>query len=506
MKTKHIKTVLILSVGFQLVLASCTKSFLEVDPKATQVETNYYKNADEAFSGLIAAYDPLGWEGGIGTGYSNFPCLNAASDDCFGGGGSASDVPYLNTMDSYAIDPANGPQLDFWQKNFTGVSRVNTILNVFQKDIPGLSDDVKKRYIAEAKFLRAHYYFDLVRLFGHVPLFIEPLPKQEIYNVTQASPEEVYAQIEKDLKEAIAEPNLPDKVPAATEGGRVTKGAAQALLGKVYLYEKKWNDAAAQFADVNGVPGGTSKYGYHLLSNFSDIFRVDNKFNSESIIEITHTSIAASGWGNISNMEGMIASQMVGPRSYNGPIYYSGWGGCPITPSLFNAIHNDPRYSATVADIDSLVKLGLATYVPGYQNTGHFVKKFMPQQAFKNTNAGPAPPNYPQNYIETRLADTYLMEAEALVQGGGDLTRAADLLNAVRSRVGLSPEEPTLDNIYNERHLELATEGHRWYDLIRTGRAAAVLGPLGFVKGKNELLPIPLPELSNTKLVQNPGY
>ena len=103
-----------------------------------------------------------------------------------------------------------------------------------------------------------------------------------------------------------------DMVPAATEAGRVTKGAAQALLGKGYLYEKKWNEAAAQFADVNGTPGGTSKYGYHLLNNFSDIFRVDNKFNSESIIEITHTSIAASGWGNVSKMEGMIASQMVG--------------------------------------------------------------------------------------------------------------------------------------------------------------------------------------------------
>ena len=130
----------------------------------------------------------------------------------------------------------------------------------------------------------------------------------------------------------------------------------------------------------------------------------------------------------------------------------------------------------------------------------------MPQQDFKNTNAGPAPPNYPQNYIEMRLADAYLMEAEALVQGGGDLVRAADLLNAVRARVGLDPEDATLDNIYHERHLELATEGHRWYDLVRTGRAAAVLGPLGFTTGKNELLPIPLTELSNTKMVQNPGY
>lgn len=505
MKKNHIKYIVVFAVALQ-VLSSCKKNFLEVDPKATQVETNYYKNASEAFNGLVAAYDPMGWEGGLGGDYANFAALEAASDDCFGGGGSASDVPYLNTMDSYNIDAANGPQLGFWKKGFTGVSRVNTILSKLESDIPGLTDAVKKRYIAEAKILRAYYYFELVRLFGHVPLFTEPLSTEEIYNVAQVTPEEVYAQVEKDLKEAIAETNLPDKVPAATEGGRWTKGAAHALLGKVYLFQKKWANAVTELAEVNGTPGGTSKYGYHLLANFSDIFRPDNTFNSESVLEITHTSIAASGWGNTSKVEGFIASTMFGPRSYNGPFYYSGWGGCTITPSLFNAIHYDPRYETTVSDVDSLVKIKQATYVPGYQNTGHFVRKFAPLQNFKNTGAGPATINYPQNYIEIRLADTYLMEAEALVQGGGDQTRAAALLNAVRARVGLKPVTATLDNIYNERHLELATEGHRWYDLIRTGRAATVLGPLGFVAGKNEFLPIPLPELSNTKMVQNPGY
>ena len=98
------------------------------------------------------------------------------------------------------------------------------------------------------------------------------------------------------------------------------------------------------------------------------------------------------------------------------------------------------------------------------------------------------------------------MEAEALVQGGGDLGRAADLLNAVRNRVSLGPVAATLDNIYNERRLELATEGHRWYDLIRTGQAATALAPFGFDPGKNEVLPIPLQELSNTQMQQNPGY
>src|SRR5690606_31036154 len=104
---------------------------------------------------------------------------------------------------------------------------------------------------------------------------------------------------------------------------------------------------------------------------------------------------------------------------------------------------------------------------------------------------------------EIRLADTYLMEAEALVRGNGDADRAADLLDAVRARVGLNPVAATMDNIMQERRLELATEGHRWFDLVRTGKAAEVLGPMGFVAGKHEILPIPLEELTNTKLVQN---
>jgi hypothetical protein len=337
-------------------------------------------------------------------------------------------------------------------------------------------------------------------------LFTEPLLTEEIYNVEQVSPAETYAQIEKDLKEAIAETNLPNTVPAATEGGRVTRGAAKALLGKVYLYEKKWADAALELAEVNGTPGGTSIYGYKLLPKFSDIFIPTNKFNSESVFEITHTSVAATGAIPLQHTEGFIASTMVGPRGYSGPTYYAAWGFAPISDDLFNFIHYDPRYKTTVADIDSLVKINVAKYLPSYLNTGHFIQKFAPLVAYRTTLGGNPLRNYPQDYIEIRLADTYLMEAEALIQSGGNLIRAAALLNAVRGRVNLAPVAATLENVYKERRLELATEGHRWYDLVRTGRAATVLASKGFVAGKNEVLPIPLQELTNTKLFQNPGY
>src|SRR5690606_39003812 len=119
--------------------------FLEVDPKATQIETNYYKNADEAFNGLVAAYDPIGWDGVSGGTYGNFACLNAASDDCYGGGGSSSDVPFLNIMNNFSMDAATGPQQDYWDKNFRGVSRTNTILEKLEGDIEGLDESLKRR-------------------------------------------------------------------------------------------------------------------------------------------------------------------------------------------------------------------------------------------------------------------------------------------------------------------------------------------------------------------------
>ncbi|HEY1023558.1 MAG TPA: RagB/SusD family nutrient uptake outer membrane protein [Sphingobacteriaceae bacterium] len=501
MKKFNIRTIGVIAAGL-LVVAACKKDFLEVDPKGTLLESTYYQNADQAFAGLVAAYDPMGFET-VNT-YHNFGALNSASDDHVAGGGGSADMETWQVWSNYTLDPAKGPQGDYWNRNFTGVARANVLLEKVSAGIPGLDQATTSRYIAEAKFLRAYYYFDLVRLFKNVPLFTKPVSTEEIYNVTQASPDDVYAQVEKDLNEAI--PDLPITVPGSTEGGRATQGTAKALLGKVLLYQKKWGPAALQFAEVNGTPGGTSKYGYKLLTNFADIFKPTNKFHSESILEIVKTTQANSDWGAWGRFEGNVAVTMFGPRAYSGPVYVSGWSFNPFLPEFIGIMKKDPRYPYTVADIDSLEKAGKATYEKGYMNTGYFIEKFAPKVEYRSTGGGVPELNWPNDYIEIRLADTYLMEAEALVQDNGDMGRAAALLNAVRARVGLNPVDATLENIYLERRLELASEGHRWYDLVRTGRAGTVLQARGFVVGKHEILPIPLSELNNTKLVQNPGY
>jgi starch-binding outer membrane protein, SusD/RagB family len=356
--------------------------------------------------------------------------------------------------------------------------------------------------------LRGYYYFNLVCMFKNIPLILDPLSFGNMYDVEQSTPEAIYAQIEQDLKEAI--PALPATVPADKESGRLTKGAAQAILGKVYLFEGKKAEAAAILAEVNGTPGAPNQYGYQLLANYNDLWVVSNKFNTESILEVSHTSAGNTDWGfwGQGKDEGNTLNQMLGPRSYSKigdsapDLYTGGWSFNPVTQNLYDAIKSDPRFGATVLDLKALVAAGEAEYIAADQDTGYFLNKFLPRTEDVRKGGGATELNFKQNSYAIRLADTYLMEAEALGSGA----RAQALLDAVRIRVGLAPVPVTLQAIKKERRLELAGEGLRFFDLVRWGDAAAVLADRGFNAGVDEIFPIPTRELQGTKLKQNPGY
>lgn len=503
MKLKTIKIIcIVLPMIFFMI--SCSEEFLEVDPRGTTLEDNYYTNEAEAFSGLVAVYDIVGKQS---KGFENMiSLLNSGSDDHFTGGGSSSDGTQLQVFSNYTISESN-IAASYWNDFYQGIFRANTLLTKLP-DVD-MSDSTKARFTAETKALRAMYYFELVRLFGNIPLITAPLGTDEIYNVTQANPNDVYAQIKTDLNEAIA--GLPITLDIANEGGRLSQGAAKALLGKVYLYQGKNIEAAAQFADVNGAPGSTSAYGYRLLDNFSDLWTISNTYNTESIIEVAHTDQSNADWwfwGSGAD-EGNSLNVMCGPRGYvrsggsTAPDYAAGWGFNIITQGLYDALDGDPRFSDTIENLQAYVDSGEVQLEESYQYTGYYLKKFMPLNSDVSTGGGATVLNYKQHTYIMRLADTYLMEAEAL---GGTGARAQALLDAVRARVGLPSVPVSMETIMQERRLELAGEGHRWYDLVRTGNAATALAFKGFTPGKNEVLPIPLAELENTQLVQNPNY
>lgn len=497
---------LIIAVFVTTILASCKKSFVEVAPQGQFLSEYYYKDQDQAYGALVAVYDVVRKNSG---GFNNMISLmNSGSDDHVTGGGGPTDGNQFQAFSNYTMT-ANVMDASFWNDHYQGILRANVLLSKLPA-VP-MDDKVKARFAAETKALRAYYYFNLVRMFKNVPLLLEALSINDLYSVAQAKPEDVYAQIEKDLTEAIAD--LPVTLAASTEAGRLTKGAAKALLGKVYLYEKKNMLAAQQLADVNGPTPGTttaSTYGYKLLVKFSDLWDPANKFNTESIWEETHSAAGNSIWDfwGSGRDEGNTVNVMVGPRSYerkdtSAPDLPSGWSFLVFTQNFYDFIKNDPRKDATLLDVSALQTAGKVNYIAGYMNTGYFLNKFLPRKADVSKGGGNSELNYRQDTYIIRLADTYLMEAEAL---GGTGARAQALLDAVRTRAGLTSVPVTLAAIKNERRAELAAEGHRWFDLVRWGDAPAVLGSRGFVQGKHEIFPIPFRETQGTKIQQNPNY
>lgn len=484
-------------------MVSCQKQ-LDVNPRERVLESSYYANQQQAFNALVSVYDQLGNQS---SGYlTKLNIFASGSDDHYAGGDSPSDLGDLQAMNNYTVTSLSGAPSYLWGKGFTGIYRANVLL----KKIEGISMDasLKNRYIAEAKALRAIFYFDLVRIFKNVPLLLEPVDKDNLFNVVQAPPADVYKQIEADLTASLTA--LPPTIPTG-EAGRLGQGAVHAVLGKVYLWQEKWAPAAAEFALVNGTAPGASTYGYKLLPNFADLWNVKNKFNSESVLELAYNTTSNMAWGTVGSGEGNVMGILVGPRNYvpkiaaQAPDYVSGWSVMPFTQEFFDLIHFDPRNKPTVANLDSLEKAGIVSYKHANANTGYFVEKFAGRNSTKAA-VGQLELNFGQNMYEIRLADTYLMEAEALLKSGAAVgvgTKAYTMLNAVRGRVNLNPVAVTMDNIMKERRIELAAEGQRWFDLVRWGLAASKLSFKGFVGGKNEILPVPERELANSKIVQS---
>lgn len=489
-----------------LVLASCGKDFLELEPRGTDLETNFYRNQDEIYQALVATYDVLQW-GGTNGWTMKLGLLNAASDDCYAGGSDASDQPSWVGWDNFTLDPFIGPQSGFWNKGYSGIYRANLLLEKIEL-VEDLDEEFKARTIAETKFLRAFFYFDLVRFFGEVPLITKTLSADEIYTQTQSPVSAVYAQIEQDLNDARNTFELPETVSGA-ELGRITKGAVTALLGKVILYQNddsRMLEAAELFEEVIGSGH------YALEPDFGDIFKLENEFGQESVFEINYSGNHRGGWDNFANgTEGNYDVQFFGMRDYVGPIYAVGWSFCPVTEKLAEIMQDDPRYTHTIIDGNLLQNQG-ASYTEGFQNTDYFIRKYAGLQEDRALDGEPAL-NWSYNVREIRLADVHLMAAEAYARTGSNNIQAYGHLNTVRSRVNLQPigglsGQALLDFIFKERQKELATEGHRFFDLVRSGRAVDQLGDQGFSAGKNELLPIPQTEIDITEgnLKQNPGY
>ncbi|PRX48104.1 RagB/SusD family nutrient uptake outer membrane protein [Salegentibacter salegens] len=478
------KMLLLLLLAFSF---GCSEDYLEDTEEYNIDSENYFNSEEDYYNALIGVYDILQ------STYVNVLLGEIASDNTLSGGESANDVIGFQQVDEMTHTPVNDNLDDVWDWNFAGVQRANYVLEFQDKtDFEG-----REMIIAEVRFLRAYFTFELVKWFGPIPLKgDERFVLGDETSVPRASTEEVYAQIESDLHFAID--NLDYTAP---QTGRATKGAAMALLGKAHLYKEEFDEAANVLTElINNGP--------YALANFDTLFEQEGENNEESVFEVQYTGEEGAGFDCLQCSEGNVAVGFQGIRNYSGPVFEPGFSfNVPVQEAYDMFTEDDIRRDLSVLDIEAWAAETGATYAEGYKHTGYFNRKYLPRE---NNNVGDANLTQPNNYRSIRYADVLLMAAEALNRGGRDDSEARTYLNEVRDRAGLDGVEAAgnalTEIIYEERRKELVGEGHRFFDLVRTGRAADNID--GFTTGKNELFPIPLEEIefSQGNWEQNPGY
>ena len=480
-------------------ILACSDDFVDVEAPFENSET-FFNSEQDYQDALVAAYDYL-------QSTSKFvQYAEIASDNTLCGGESATDSPYIQEIDDMIHSPvgqSGGGLRTMWQWMYEAVNRCNYIMEF--KDKTDFAN--KSSVIAQTRFLRAYYNFILVKWWGDVPMKVDQrIQFGDEFSIERTPAAEVYDLIEQDLM--YAADNLPY---VQSQTGRVTKGAAQALLGKVYLYQDKFTESAQVLEDL--IANGP----HRLLTTeeYPDLFERYNENNIESVFEIQYSDIEGGGFGCFQCLEGNYAAFFNGPRGFvdSTGFFDAGYSfNVPVQEVVDAFEDGDIRLEYSILDIEQWIADHPGSSYDenaGYEQTGYFNRKIMARKGDLN-NPDAALTN-PDNYRAIRYADVLLMAAEALNRKSpADDTKAQIYLNQVRNRATLPSVFTTgvnlTNDIWKERRVELVGEGHRFFDLVRTGQAAAEID--GFVAGKHELFPIPEEEvlLSGGRWDNNPGY
>lgn len=477
---------------------SCGDEFLDKPLQGELTQDNFPVTASDARLATNAVYNTLRqWFYHSG----GYPILDIMSDDALKGSNPSDAATTVGPYENFTHTPDQDGLARWWNTLYEGIKRANVVI----ENVPAIDMDpaLRDRYVAEARFLRGLYYFDLARAWGGVPLVTSTTPPQ---NLSRAPLNYVYDLIQQDLEFAIE--NLPEKTDYdPSELGRASRGAANALMAKFYLFQGDFESSRRHAMEV--INSGL----YELAPDFTDTHSVEGEYNEESVFEIGAIPLegitnGGNQWGNVQGVRGT-------PNR--------GWGFNRPSPDLIAAFdEEDTRLEGTVIFlgdvIDGVLIVGDSqTPDQTLDENGNLVeietynrKVWMPGTRTLQ--------QWGHNRRLIRYADVLLMAAESAAEMG-DIEDAQYYLNLVRERArGNNPEavpditetdpQQLKDLIIEERRLELAMEGHRFWDLVRTGKADEVLGPLGFVSGKHELLPIPQSEidLSEGSIVQNPNW
>ena len=529
-----------LSVAFSFT--GCKDYLTEIEPGTTLL-SDYFTSTAAAQENLVGCYVPLMWE--YNTTYcSEWFIGDVASDDALKGGGSTTDMADAYDFENWRTESSNALLHDFYIAQYQGIARCNLSLKYIAEMPVGIDADftesMKNRLMGEAYYLRAYYYFRMVRVFAGVPLVLKVVDNTAEWSQPRASVNEIYTQILADLE--LANKYLWKKseyLPA--DAGRATKGAAQAMLMKVNLYmgSSYWQKqgvakaASACFSDAKAWGDSIIASGeYSLCPNYEDNFTIEGENGPESVFEIQYAEVT---WGDYTwdydykgfgRTAGSFTQILTRSRSSK---IGGGWGFNHPTQSLYNEFEaGDVRRDVAILVPDeSLIETPAVEYYLGNKMLNNKYAMYR-DSLYPGAGVGQwgiHASRGPLNNRQIRYGDVLLMHAEAAL-GAGDAGTALTDINTVRARAGLAPIAAATDAaLRHERRCELAMEGHRWFDLVRwegvdgaglkahmdayklTESADAQSHMREFIAGKHEIFPIPYEErILNPAMDQNNGY
>ncbi|MCT1525237.1 RagB/SusD family nutrient uptake outer membrane protein [Sphingobacterium hotanense] len=500
-------------------IASCNQ-FLELSPEDQLSGKTFFKTENDFRQALYAAYNPLRVVG------PDFYTSEMRSDNThyeYNPGNQGTVIYMRQDIADFTYNSSNDYSASIYTKSYQGISRANIVIGRLEN--ADIADDVKKSIEGQARFLRAFYYFKLVQYFGRVPLYLTEVVNEPDAFKAQSSVDDVYSQIVVDAEKAIELLDVPKKFP---QTGEATKGAASMLLAKVYATRKEYTKAISLLKSIETM-------GYDLLPKYEDVFKTSNKNSKESLFEVQFKEGLTDG------MQSDFIYTFL-PRCYNtAPITFgvasnntSNTGGGWNTPTqeMIAAYEaGDSRLEASIGiaegtyDASNYFKLEANKAVTGYKAPAGkvgvpYIKKYLnPHVNPNNTN---------DNWPVFRYADALLLMAEVYNEMG-NAQAALPYLNKVRQRampsapgIAITNQAQLKDIILHERRIELAFENHRWFDLLRSGKAVEIMKANAVwmkanypylsntsyeINANKLLLPIPFSEIGvNPKLEQNPGY
>lgn len=489
-----------------LLACGCSDDFLEVTPPDKATLEEYFSTHDHVIEALVSTYNPMRSYDWNNSQYAPLPfCADAMGDDVWVGGSGISDNQHLHKMANFESTQNSSDALTgIWDQSYKGVRNANDVLTYLDWAAADMTADERKTLDAETRTLRAFYYMLLWKYYGNIPFYMQNLASP--YIAEQKGHDDVYNTVIADLEAAIETNALPmqwddDNI------GRMGQACAMMIYAEMVMYQ---NDQARYAKALSFMKEIIDSGKFALVPDYGTIFLESGEWSSESIFEICYkddNAVRAWGGGYL-NAGGTIYPRLIGP---SGGVpedgVDNGWGFEPVRTETYELFADgDARRDATIYDARS------ASYTTRYQNTGFWLKKYLPYSANNADQKADGDLNFNNNLRIYRYSETLLNAAELLVLTGGSTSEAQGYLAQVHNRAGLTDTpEATIDNIIDERRLEFVGEGKRYWDLVRTGKAAQVLTPDAYGYRTNtwseskKYLPIPLSEIDAAQgsLTQN---